>query len=161
MTSKGVGTINVLTNAGDDPSKIGMNATILYQCLNSVPLVADDALQYLDYAKVYASLDTNIPYLKSPPSSWQQPSSDILAALDAIKKKVHAGFYETQYDFDAELLMLARTANDFHFNLGTGVLGSSNWAWSLPEPLTSFSVDGNQLPKVYVYNDITLAGNQS
>lgn len=123
--------------------------------------MAKDALQYLDYAEIYARLDSNIPYLKSPPKSWQQSSTDVLAALDAIKRKVGAGFYKSQYDFDAELIRLARTVNEFHFNLVPGVLGSKNWAWSLPETLTSFSTDGSELPKVYVYNDIMLAGNQS
>ena len=143
---------------GIDPQTIGLNATTLYKCLTSVPLVQSDALDYLRYAKAYGTLQSDIAFIKQPTKAWQQPASDILGALDSIANKVKAGSYKSQYDFDADVLRLARTANDFHFGLRPGVLGSNYWDWSLQYQLTSFSVDGQQLPKVYVYQDILQKG---
>lgn len=121
----------------------------------------EDALDYLRYAKIYGNFQTDIAFVKETTKAWQQPASNIMGGLDAIVEKVEAGFYSSQYDFDADLLLLARTANDYHFDLKTGILGSNNWAWSLQWQLTSFSADGDALPKIYVYQDIMEAGDTS
>ena len=71
-----------------------------------------------------------------------------------LKAKVQARSYDSQYDFDTDVILLSRVANDFHFNLLPGVVGSNQWAWSLQYSLTSFSSDGKALPQVYVYEDI-------
>ena len=120
-----------MTRTGVDPQTIGLDPATLYQCLKSVPLVKDDALDYLKYAKAYAGLQSDIAFIKSPTPAWQQPASDLLGGLSSIEGKVKNGSYTLQYDFDADVLMLARTSNDYHFTLKPGVLGSGNWAWSL------------------------------
>ncbi|KAG8531657.1 uncharacterized protein KY384_003288 [Bacidia gigantensis] len=148
-----------LIRIGVDPQTVGLNATTLYQCLTSVPILKDDALDYLKYAKIYGILQSDLAFIKQPTKAWQQPASDIMADLDTIAEAVKAGIYTSQYDFDADVISLARTANDYHFNLKPGILGSNMWAWSLKWQLTSFSTDGKELPKVYVFQDIQQAGD--
>ena len=95
---------------------------------------------------------STLAYLKNPPSSYQQPAIDLEAGLAQIQKDIANNAFPNQYTFEATLQNLIYSAHDAHLQLDAGILAAFNFL--SPYSIVSLSVDGVQIPKVYVTSDV-------
>ncbi len=119
-----------------------------YDCLISVPFNAAVATRFIDYYNTTIQFQGTLAYLKNPPTGYQQPAVDVQNELAAIKRNVTSGVYKNEYEFEADLQSLVYRMHDAHVQLSAGVLAAFTFA--SPYSLVSASVDGKQLPKLYL-----------
>lgn len=134
------------TNSRLDPSGI-VYAIDVYNCWATVPFNTAVATRFLAYWNDTLQFESSLENLKNPPAGYQKPAVDLIAGLGQIQDKVNAGSYQSQYDFEADFQRLLYSANDDHVGLTAGVL--SSFSFANPYGLTSLSLDGIALPKVY------------
>jgi hypothetical protein len=77
---------------------------------------------------------------------------DLIAGLEVIQGTIDAGEFHNQYEFEAALQSLLYSAHDVHVSLNAGLL--SSFYFGSQYGLTSVSLDGVQLPKVYLTADL-------
>ncbi|RDW66343.1 hypothetical protein BP6252_09978 [Coleophoma cylindrospora] len=128
------------------------NASQAYDCLTSVPFNAAVASRFLAYYNDTLQFQSTLSYLKDPPSSYQQPAVDLLDGLNQLQKAIDNGDFQNQYDFEAALQSLLYAAHDGHVDLIAGIL--SGFSFASPHDLVSVSLDGIELPKVYLTWDL-------
>jgi Peptidase family S41 len=128
------------------------NASLVYECLTSVPFNAAVASQFLDYYNDTLQFQSTLTYLKTPPPSYQQPGVDLLGGLAALKQGIENGIFPNQYEFEAALQTLLYASHDGHVTLNAGILAA--FSFSSPQEIVSLSLDGFQLPKVYLVKDL-------
>lgn len=129
-----------------------LTAKQAYDCLTSVPFNPDVAARFVAYYNETIQFQSTLAYLKNPPTSYQQPSIDLLAGLERIQKDIVNGAFPNQYAFEATLQNLIYSAHDAHFQLNSGILAA--FTFLSPYPIVSLSEDGVQIPKVYVTDDV-------
>lgn len=99
--------------AGAEPSSVPtVPAQLAYDCLQSVPLGKDNALELVDAIKPYFNWQSSTAYLKTPPEEYAekiQEAVDIFAGLDEVRSKVESGEYKSEYDFGWELYTLLQS----------------------------------------------------
>jgi hypothetical protein len=100
---------------------------------------------------------STLTYLKSPPTSYQQPSVDLLGSLIELQQGIDNGIFPNQYEFEAALARLLYAAHDGHLTLFAGILAV--FSFGSPYDIVSVSVDGVQLPKVYLAVDLDRSNN--
>jgi hypothetical protein len=77
---------------------------------------------------------------------------DLLQGLDELQNGIEGGLFPNQYEFEAALQTLLYATHDGHVNLVAGILAVFNFA--SPYDIVSLSVDGIQIPKVYLAIDV-------
>ena len=119
-----------------------------YSCLASVPLNHTVASQFLQYYKDTLEFQSTLTYLKNPPTSYQQPPTDLLVGLDIIQRQLDTDVFSNEYAFELAVLDLVYSAHDGHtFFYG----GASNvFGFGSPFQISSVSLDGVQPPEVYM-----------
>ncbi|KAL9111246.1 MAG: hypothetical protein Q9227_004324 [Pyrenula ochraceoflavens] len=134
-----------------------VDAVDVRNCYCSVPFNADVASRLLEYLNGTLQFQSNLDYLKHPPPGYQQPAADLIAGLNSIQDSIHNASFRNEYQFEAALLNVLRSAHDAHISLSGGLMSAFTFAsaWGL----SSVSIDGVQLPKVYLTDDLIL--NQS
>ncbi|KAI1359747.1 hypothetical protein F5Y08DRAFT_349398 [Xylaria arbuscula] len=135
----------------DDPYGI-FPARSIYECLISVPFNSAVATRFIAYYNDTLQFHAPLAYLKDPPSSYQQPSVDLVAGLSRLQDNIDMGLYGSQYDFETDLLRLIYAAHDGHLSLIAGALAA--FAFGSPRDIVSVSTDGSSLPKVYLAEDL-------
>jgi hypothetical protein len=125
-----------------------ITAKLAYDCLTSVPFNAAVATRFMKYFYDSVEFQSNLAYLKNPPASYQQPAVDLLGGLELIQAKISNGGYANQYEFEAALQALIYSTHDGHLYLSSGIL--SLFSFGSQYAIASVSVDGIQLPKVYL-----------
>ena len=95
---------------------------------------------------------STLAYLKNPPETYQQPSSDLLAGIEKIQQNIDSGAYKNQYAFETALQVLLMSAHDAHLYLTGGIASVFNWA--VLDGVVSVSTDGKELPKLYLEDDL-------
>ena len=123
-------------------------ASDAYDCLTSVPFNPAVATRFLKYYNDTLQFQSNTVFIKNPPASYQQPSSDLFKGLDKIQKDIDTGVFPNQYAFEATLQQLIYSAHDSHLSLNAGIL--SAFTFASVYGIVSVSSDGQQVPKVYV-----------
>ncbi|KAI9773497.1 MAG: hypothetical protein M1839_002079 [Geoglossum umbratile] len=131
---------------------IVFNASLAYECLTSVPFNPAVATRFLQYYNDTLQFQSTLTYLKNPPASYQQPGVDLLGGLEELQKAIDGGIFPNQYEFEAALQTLLYATHDGHVNLFAGILAAFNFA--SPHDIISLSLDGIQLPKVYLAVDL-------
>lgn len=126
-------------------------ASLVYECLTSVPFNADIASRYLDYWNDTLKFQTSVSYLKDPPPGYQQPSVDLFDGMTQLQAAVEAGRFANQYEFEVALQLLLTAAHDSHLFLDGGALAVFTFA--SPFDIVSVSSDGIQPPKVYIASE--------
>lgn len=124
-------------------------AEIAYNCLKSVPIVKEDALQIVTNLAPYFEFQTTIGFLKDPPSGYLLPGVDILGGLARIESHVRDDVYSSEYDFELDLFTLVLSAHDGHFNYRPDIF-SGVFEFRRTQSLASISKDGLDLPKIYL-----------
>jgi hypothetical protein len=74
---------------------------------------------------------------------------DIWAALYEVYHKVESHSYASEYDFQADLFRTFNLAHDGHFRFFPDLLTTA-LSFSRNVSLVSVSMDGKQLPQIYV-----------
>lgn len=120
-----------------------------FDCLSSVPFVPGVADQFLTYYNDTLQFQSTTAYLKDPPTSYQQPSIDLVQGLDQIRQGIANGVFGNQYAFEATLQNLIQQTHDTHLVLDFGILNA--FSFGSPYGIVSVSPDGIQSPKVYCY----------
>ncbi|KAL8713736.1 MAG: hypothetical protein Q9220_002262 [cf. Caloplaca sp. 1 TL-2023] len=123
-----------------------------HNCLISTSFNATVATQFLSYYKDTLQFQSTLAYLKTPPSTYRQPSIDLLGALDDVQRAVNSGVYKNEYDFEAAVQKLVYATHDAHIILYAGAL--SVFTFGAPVSIVSVSTDGVAYPKVFILDDL-------
>ena len=129
--------------------------TVAYDCLNSVPIIEDDALALLDGIVPYLQFQSTLAYLKSPPAGYPFPAVDILSGIQGIRTKVTNGTYSGEYAFQIDLWELFNSGHDGHFRW-IGDLLETALIFDVGYQLVSVSEDGQTVPSVYLLGKLPL-----
>lgn len=113
-----------------------------------MPFNAAVASRFLAYWNDTLRFQSTLVYLKNPPAGYQQPAVDILAGLSELQRAVNDGDFKNQYEFEVALQLLLVSAHDAHLYLNAGILAAFTFA--SPYDIVSLSIDGVELPKVYL-----------
>ena len=113
-----------------------------------MPLNKTVASEFLRYYKDTIEFQSTLTYLKNPPSSYQQPPTDLLVGLDQIGRQLDTGVFSSEYAFEVAVLDLVYSAHDSHTYLYCGA--SDVFSFGSPFEITSVSLDGVQPPEVYI-----------
>jgi hypothetical protein len=124
------------------------DASLVYECLTSVPFNPAVALRFIKYYNDTLEFQSTVELLKNPPPSYQQPRVDLRDGLRIIQEEVEMGAFANQYEFEVALQRLIMAAHDSHLALSAGIL--SAFSFANPWDIVSVSIDGVQAPKVYV-----------
>ena len=134
-------------------------ASDAYDCLITAPFNATVAGGLVSYYKDLIQFQSTLAYLKDPPPSYQQPSIDVLASLDALEAQVQAGTFKTEYDFEVALQTIIYAIHDAHVALSAGLL--SIFTFGSPLRIVSVSSNGIELPKIYIPDDLIEAAQNN
>ena len=134
-------------------------ASDAYNCLITAPFNATVASGLVSYYKDFLQFHSTLAYLKDPPPSYQQPSIDVLASLDALEAQVQAGAFKTEYDFEVALQTVIYATHDAHVSLSAGIL--SIFTFGSPLRIVSVSSNGIELPKIYIPDDLIEAAQNN
>ena len=134
-------------------------ASDAYNCLITAPFNATVASGLVNYYKDFLQFQSTLAYLKNPPPSYQQPSVDVLASLDALETQVQTGAFKTEYDFEVALQTVVYAIHDAHVSLSAGIL--SIFTFGSPLRIVSVSSNGIQLPKIYIPDDLIEAAQNN
>lgn len=134
-----------------------LNATLAYQCLQSVPLHAKEGALQLEGVKTFTQFQSTLAYLKTPPEGYLYPAVDIYSAYDQIANKLENDGYAGEYDFQMDLSNTITSAHDGHFYYFSDITQIFNFE---RPSLVSISKDGLSVPEVYLGRDaIALAAH--
>ena len=140
--------LQLIMVVADDLKDNYFNALEVYNCLASVPLNKTVASQLIGYYKDTLEFQSTLTYLRNPPSSYQQPSTDLLGGLDQISRDLEAGAYSNEFSFEIALLNLAYSAHDGHLYFYGGA--SNVFSFGSPFDVSSVSVDGTSPPQIFI-----------
>jgi hypothetical protein len=119
----------------------------VYRCWSVVPFNPAVATRFVQYWNETLQFQVTLEYLRQPPAGYQQPATDLIAGLNEIQDAIDAGAFTNQYEFEAALQALLYSTHDSHVTNIAGLL--SSFTFGSFNGLTSLSIDGIELPKVY------------
>lgn len=138
------------------PAQLGV------QCLESVPLDKEGNTKLIDELKLVAKWQSNIAFLKNPPQAYTEEPVDIMGQLEKMQSQIAAGGFNSEYDFQLQMMNLFKSAYDNHFAYQPDILASVMQFQRPPgSELVSISSDGKALPEIYSYRDVMKANNGS
>lgn len=128
--------------------------SVAYECLNSIPLYKDAAIQFIDEIKPYMEYQSDIAFKRDPPSDYSYSGYDIFEELDRIRSKIRSGYYANEYEWQLDFyLSVVGKGHDYHMNIYPDLLARAV-EFARPLSLVSISEDGSSLPVIKVYEDI-------
>lgn len=123
-------------------------ANLAYKCLKSVPITKSDALKLVDSVKPYFEWQSDVEWLKNPPSDYYYPPYDLFKELARVRDNVQNDKYDNEYDFQVDLMKsTAMAAHDGHFAFIPDLLGAGIY-FIRGVGLVSVSDDGKSLPVI-------------
>ncbi|KAJ4387620.1 hypothetical protein N0V93_008217 [Gnomoniopsis smithogilvyi] len=129
-------------------------ASIAYDCLLSVPLGQEAALEFVDSIEPYLEWQSDAAYKADPPADYFYPAYSMFDNLATIRSKLSNGSYSGEYEFQDELYRTVFGAgHDGHFVMYPDLL-TIPFDWNRPLSLVSISEDQSSLPEIKVYEDI-------
>ncbi|KAJ0114988.1 peptidase s41 family protein [Diaporthe amygdali] len=129
-------------------------ADIAHECLLSVPLGKEAAIELVDSIEPYLEWQSDSAYLADPPADYFYPAYDMFANLATIRTKLESDGYAGEYEFQAELYnTVFGPAHDGHFVYYPDLL-TLVFDWNRPLSLVSISEDQSSLPEIKVYQDV-------
>ena len=130
-------------------TNVSVPAELAYDCLTSVPVNRDTAVETIDAIEKMAQFQSNLAYLKNPPNGYHNPPVDILGGLADIRSKASRDEYANQFEFETEIAYLLNSARDGHLGFeGPTFAGAVRWLRESDIALVSASLDGGP-PRVY------------
>lgn len=129
-------------------------ASIAHDCLLSVPLGKDAAIELVDSMEPYLEWQSDSAYKADPPADYFYPAYDMFANLAAVRAKLENGTYGGEYAFQDDLYKTVfGPTHDGHFVLYPDLL-SHVFEWYRPLSLVSISKDQSTIPEIKVYEDV-------
>ena len=125
-----------------------VSSQLAQQCLDTVPIVKDDALKYIDGMIPFISFQSTLAHLKNPPKTYQLPAVDIIGSLAKVRENVTNDVYKGEHALQSEMFDLLLSAHDGHLNW-YGDMISTAFTFTYPWNLVSVSEDGQKEPSVY------------
>ncbi|MCJ1250249.1 hypothetical protein MMC30_007475 [Trapelia coarctata] len=125
-------------------------------CLNSVPIVPEEATKLVKGMLPYLQFQSTLVFLKDPPKDYPLPAVEILGGIQKIANNIANGVYPGEYAFQLDVWDLFTSAHDNHLVWNGDVLGSAidfQKGWRI----VSVSDDGQALPSVYMLEDVHLS----
>ncbi|KAI1101282.1 hypothetical protein F4804DRAFT_14560 [Jackrogersella minutella] len=133
-----------------------VEASIAYECLNSVPIDKDGALKFVDELAPYVEWQSDTIFKKNPPADYFYPPTDLWATIADVKADITADKYANEYAWQADLYKrLFGPAHDGHFVVYPDAL-SAAVEWQRPFALVSISEEGpdGSAPVIKIYDDV-------
>jgi hypothetical protein len=127
-------------------------AETVFECLQRVPFNDAVATRFINYYNTTLQFQSTLAFLKDPPAGYQQPAVDVEQVLQQIQNNVTAGNYKNQYSFEVDVQRLVHRMHDSHVTLGAGILDA--FSFFSPFGVVSVSVDGKELPEIYLAEDL-------
>ncbi|GKT50867.1 peptidase S41 family protein ustP [Colletotrichum spaethianum] len=116
-----------------------VSAQLAYACLNSVPIIKEAAIEFVD---------SLFPYLE-----WQT-GYDLFAALSNIRENVLNDVYPGEYAFQAAIYEeVFGPGHDGHYVYYPDLL-TAVFEWKRERGLVSISEDGSSLPVIKIYEEV-------
>jgi hypothetical protein len=134
--------------ANTDAAEVYIPAELAYNCMKSVPNRKQPALSLLNSLRPYLEFQSSKEYLRDPPPGYLLPSVDIDTEYDAIQQKVEEGDYESEYDFQLDIVALLLAAHDGHLAWNGDVY--SAFLFERSAALYAASADGLSPPLIYL-----------
>lgn len=132
-------------------------AVDVYNCWITVPFNPAVGSRFVKYWNGTLQFQGTLEYLRQPPAGYQQPPVDLIAGVNDVQHTIDSNGFANEYQVEAALQSLLFSAHDSHVSLDAGLL--SSFYFGSVNGLTAVSLDGVQLPKVYLTDD--LIANQS
>ncbi|KAF7515719.1 hypothetical protein G7054_g14449 [Neopestalotiopsis clavispora] len=131
-----------------------IEASVAYDCLNSVPLAKDAAIKFLDEIVPYLEWQSDTAFKKNPPEDYFYPGYDFWEALAEIRDALESDSYTNEYGWQADFYKnVFGPGHDGHFVVYTDLLTAAI-EWGRRLALVSISEDGSSLPVIKVYSDV-------
>ncbi|POR32523.1 Uncharacterized protein TPAR_07296 [Tolypocladium paradoxum] len=138
--------------ADKSPATPTVAAALAYECLNSVPLNKDAAIEFVDSIEPYLEWQSDAAYKADPPEDYFYPGFDMFANLAKVKSNLQADKYANEYAFQSDLYKTVfGPGHDGHFVLYPDAL-SRAFKWKRQRSLVSISEDGTSLPVIKLYD---------
>ncbi|EPE30025.1 ClpP/crotonase [Glarea lozoyensis ATCC 20868] len=135
-------------------------ARLAQECLSSVPLAKDAGLALVDALVPYIEWQSDLAWLKDPPSTYFYPPHDPLGYLAKVKSNLQIGAYANEEAFELDLYNVFAKAHDGHFVFYPDTL-SNGLRWVRPTSLVSVSLDGISAPKIFLKNEISASPSKA
>ncbi|KAH8664704.1 hypothetical protein BX600DRAFT_398784 [Xylariales sp. PMI_506] len=136
-------------------------ATLAYECLTSVPLGKEAAIELVDAIEPYLEWQSDSAYKADPPADYPYPAYDMFANLAAVKTKLENDTYANEYEFQADLyLTVFAPGHDGHFVFYPDALTAA-FGFIRQVPVVSISEDGSSLPVIKAYHDVVSNPNKA
>ncbi|KAI1772769.1 hypothetical protein F4818DRAFT_139009 [Hypoxylon cercidicola] len=133
-----------------------IEASVAYDCLNSVPIDKDGALKFINEMEPYVEWQSDTAFKKNPPADYFYPPTDLIATIASVKADIEADKYPNEYAWQADIYKrLFGPAHDGHFVVYPDAL-SAAVEWQRPFALVSISEEGpdGSAPVIKVYDDV-------
>lgn len=115
--------------------------------------MAADTITAID--KILA-FESTLEYLKSPPSSYDGPSVDVLGQLGLISDSISS--YSSYYAFETAIRNITDAANSGHFGFRGAVQSAVVYLRPFELALTSAVQPGAAGPSIFMYRDLLARG---
>ncbi|KAK3317985.1 hypothetical protein B0H66DRAFT_555919 [Apodospora peruviana] len=140
--------------AESSPATPTVAATLAHECLNSIPLGKQAAIDLVDAIVPYMEWQSDAAYKADPPADYFYPGYDMFAALAQVKTNLQADKYANEWEFQQDLYVsVFGPAHDGHFVFYPDAL-TRVFEWRRQQALVSISEDGESLPVIKVYEDV-------
>ena len=128
-----------------------MAASLAYDCLSSVPLGKEAAIELVDAIEPYLEWQSDAPYKANPPQDYPFPGVDIFAALAKVRENLEGDKYASEYEFQLDLYVSVFAAgHDGHFVFYPDAL-TKVFEFQRQRALVSISEDGQSAPVIKVH----------
>ncbi|PNY23275.1 Uncharacterized protein TCAP_06780 [Tolypocladium capitatum] len=129
-------------------------AALAYECLNSVPLHKDAAIELVDSIEPYLEWQSDAAYKADPPENYFYPGYDMYSNLAKVKSNLQANEYANEYTFQSDLYnTVVGPGHDGHFIFYPDALTKA-FKWRRQRSLVSISEDGKAMPVIKLYEDV-------
>jgi hypothetical protein len=115
--------------------------------LKDVPINKTLAVAHIDWIQRFIPFQTTLSWLKTPPSTYGLPPTDLVGGLQKIQSKAESGGYRNHFDFEVDIDTVMKSAFEGHLNFRPFLIGAFQFETGVT--LASISDDGEALPKVY------------
>ncbi|ODA78334.1 hypothetical protein RJ55_05715 [Drechmeria coniospora] len=129
-------------------------AALAHECLNSIPVGKELAINLVDSLEPYLEWHSNTPFLKDPPKDYFYPAYDMFANLASVRANLEADKYASEYAFQKDLLdTVFMPAHDGHFYFYPDAMVKA-FLFERARSLVSISEDGQSLPVIKIYEEV-------
>lgn len=136
-----------------------MPARLAYQCLESIPLIKEDAVKLLRGLSAFWTFDSTLNWLEEPPAGYPLPAVKLLQGLKDLENAVRNGTMTSEYKLQRGVWELMLRSGESHLGDATPLLRVFNFH-PLPgkDNVVALSVDGVSLPLQYYLQSKFLIG---